>query len=236
MRILIIDQCSGSKEVPDWFTPYDEQTVAAHTREQLLNEVRDQVPALRAERLYQGRQQQYITEACDQLRSAGDTVDRVFISAGFGVVDETTDLPPYEVTFTDRPADAVRERGAELGIEADLRTLLTEGTPYDLVVFALGQAYLNSFDLETVLSEIPDETGVVVFNQAALAERFDNVRSLSARTPQAKELGTIVVALKGRYLQNLAAHRAQGVAVDSVADAVDCCQSAPTSQSTLDGT
>jgi hypothetical protein len=236
MRILIVDQCSGSKAVPDWFTPYDEQTIAAHTREELLHEVRDRVPARRAERLYQGRQQQYITEACDRLRSAGDTVDRVFISAGFGVVDETTELPPYEVTFTDRSAEAVRERGTELGIEANLRTRLVKEEPYDVVFFALGQAYLNSFDLEALLSEIPDRTGVVVFNHEAVAERFGNVYSLSARTAEAKELGTIVVALKGRYLQNFAAHRAQGTTVNSIAEAAEYCRSEPTSQSKLNDT
>lgn len=235
MRVLVIDQCSGSKEVPEWFTPYTAEEIDSHTRDELLNDVRERVPSLRAEKLYTGRQQQFISEACNRLRSAGDEVDRVFISAGFGVVDETAELPPYEVTFDDYSSAEVRERGEELEIGSDLDALLTNEPAYDVVFFALGRAYLESFDLPEVLSDLPSGTIGVVFNQEKLAEEHDRVRSLSARTEDAKEFGTIVVAVKGQYIQNFAAHREQGEVPESAADVVSCCETTSTTQSTLDG-
>lgn len=236
MRVLVIDQCSGSKQVPDWFTPYTADEIDEHSREDLLDGVRERVPALRAEKLYTGRQQQFITEACDQLRDAGDEVDRVFVSAGFGVVDENEELPPYEVTFNDYTTAEVRERGEKLGIGPDLRSLLNDEDAYDIVFVALGSTYIKSFDLTAVLAELPSETTGVLFNQPEIAEEERSVCSISARTADAKELGTIVVAVKGTYLQQFAENRAQRGEPSSTEEVIEWCASPTTSQTTLDGT
>lgn len=233
MRVLIIDQCSGLKDAPDWFEKYTAEEVDAHSRAELLNEVRDRVPGLRAEKLYTGRQQQFITEAVNQLREAGDEVNRVFISAGFGVVNSTTELPPYEVTFGDYTAAEIQDRGRELAVESDLRSFVNDSEPYDVVFFALGSAYLKSFDVRSVLSELPPATLGVIFNQDEVADSFDQVCSLPARTAQAKQFGTIVVALKGVYLRNFSKHRSQGAEPATVAEVAKYCTSSPTSQSTL---
>lgn len=235
MRILVIDQCSGSKDSPDWFEKYAAEEIDSHSREELLNEVRDRVPGLRAEKLYTGRQQQFITEACERLRKAGDDVDRLFISAGFGLVDESTELPPYEVTFNDYSRAEIHQRGETLSIGTDIQTNLTGGQPYDIVFFALGQSYLESFDLEEVLLSLPEETTAVLFNQETLAEKREHVHSLPARTAEAKQFGTIVVAVKGQYLQHFAAHRERGTEPETGHEIVECCEAPPTSQSTFEG-
>lgn len=234
MRVLVIDQCSGSKEIPDWFTPYTAEEIDSHSREALLNEVRDQVPSLRAEKLYTGRQQRFITDACNRLRVAGDTVDRVFISAGFGVVDEGTELPPYEVTFNDYSKSEIRERGERLEIGSDLHALLGSEPGYDIVFFALGKTYLDSFELPRLLPALSPMTVGVLFNEEALAEELEQVRSISARTEDAKQFGTIVVAVKGKYIQHFAAHREKGVIPESADEVIELCESPPTSQSKLD--
>lgn len=237
MRILVIDQCSSSKRVPEWFEPYTEEEVDAHSLQELLNGIgsRTRVPSLRAERLYQGRQQSYVSDACDQLRKAGDEVDRVFISAGFGVVNEGTELPPYDITFNDRSTTQVRTRGAELGIGDDLQAILNAGDPYDLVFFALGKSYLDSFPVGEILTSVTGKTSIVLFNQESTAKEYQHVRSISARLDEAKELGEIVVAVKGRLLQNFAAHRIREATPETLSDIVDYCRSPATSQSTMEG-
>jgi hypothetical protein len=70
----------------------------------------------------------------------------------------------------------------------------------------------------------------LVFNQEDLAASRKNVVSIPARTAEAKEHGTIVVALKGRYLQNFARHRKEGATVDEIADIVEYCTTEPTTQ------
>ena len=231
MRILIVDQCSNMKDIPEAVTPLDESTIDA----QSLEDLRSQKDMLtrRARKLYTGRQQQYISAAVERLRSAGDHVDRVFISAGFGVVDENEQLPPYDVSLTGRSEEAVRARAQNLSIETDLENRLATAPPYDLVFFALGRDYYSTFDLNAVVTVIPDDTMVVLFNHPDTAKQYPNVVSVPARTEQAKEQGTITVALKGRYLQHFADHRSHGANVEESEDVLQYCTTEYTSQSGL---
>jgi hypothetical protein len=231
MHILIIDQCSGSKEIPDTAPSFGTEEIDEYRREELIT--RDGVPAIPARRLYTGRQQRYIDSAVDQLRDAGDTVDRLFISAGFGLVTEETELPTYNVTFAEMNATDIDERAALLNIPGDVREVIRRSPPYDLVVLALGSDYYRACDLESVLDQLPDTTYGVVFNQEALADGRENVVSIAARTSEAKAQGTIVVALKGRYLQNFAAHRSGGKTVELIEDVTEFMESEPTTQAGL---
>lgn len=231
MRFLIIDQCSGSKDVPDNTSECGVDEIDEHGREGLL--ARDGVPAISARQLYTGRQQQYIDSAVDRLRAAGDTVDRLYISAGFGLVDEETELPPYNVTFAGMSASAIDEQAARLEIPTDVRTAVQATPSYDVVFLALGRDYYRACDVESVLDAIPSETLGVVFNQEALATERKHIVSIPARTTEAKEHGTIVVALKGKFLQNLADHRSRGVAIQKLSDIVEYCTTEPTTQTGL---
>jgi len=228
MRILIVDQCSGSKDVPDSAPVFDAADIDEHGREGLL--ARDEVPAIPARRLYTGRQQKYIDSAVDRLRAAGDTVDRMYVSAGFGLVDERTELPPYNMTFADMSADEIDERATLLSIASDVREAVDTDPPYDVVVFALGNDYYRACDLQAVLDALPSETIAVVFNREDITADRANVVSIPARTTEAKEHGTIVVALKGSYLQNFARHRTEGAIVDEIGDVVEYCTTEPTTQ------
>jgi hypothetical protein len=231
MRILIIDQCSGDKSVPEWFDPYTVSELDEHSREELIG--RDQVPTLPARKLYQGRQQRYISQAIKRLRAAGDTVDRVFISAGFGVVDGETQLPPYNVTFTDLSDSEIQDRASELGIQNAILDAVDSSPAYDLIFFALGGDYYEGLDLEAVLESIPESGYVVLFNQGAVAEAHGRTVSIPARTAEADEHGTITVALKGRYLQNFADHREHEATIETIQDIVTYCTTDYTPQSGL---
>ncbi|WP_318571207.1 hypothetical protein [Salinigranum marinum] len=231
MRFLIIDQCSGSKEVPNNASEFSAADIDEHGREGLL--ARDGVPAIPARQLYTGRQQGYIDSAVDRLRAAGDTVDRLYISAGFGLVDEETELPPYNVTFAGMNSSAIDERATRLGIPADVREAVQATPPYDIVVLALGSDYYRACAVESVLDAIPSETLGVIFNQEALATEREHIVSIPARTTEAKEHGAIVVALKGKFLQNLADHRSRGAAMEKLSDLVEYCTTEPTTQTGL---
>lgn len=208
MRLLIIDQCSGSKAVLDGVKAFDANEIDAASRDELLD--REGVPAIPAQKLYDGRQQRYIDSAVDQLREVGDTVDRYYVSAGFGVVDERTELPPYNVTFAEMTSSEIDDRASDLGIADDIVELVTPTDPYDIVVFALGTDYYRACDITRVLDAFPETTTGVVFNREEDAAKRANVVSVPARTEQADEYGSIVVALKGVYLTHFAGHRNAG--------------------------
>lgn len=232
MRVLVIDQCSGSKDYPEDSPVFMAADIDAVSREELLG--RDRVARQSARQLYSGRQQQYVTEAVDTLRSGGHDVDRYFISAGFGVVAESTDLPPYEVTFTDMSAAEITERAAALNLTADVQALLSADPPYDVVFFALGSDYYGALDLETILETLPSASTGVLFNQAELVDGTSSAVSIPARTDDAEAHDTITVALKGVYLKNFAAHVTEGATVTTPEDVVDYCTTEYPPQSGLD--
>lgn len=231
MRILIIDQCSKDKAQDD-SDAYDAEGIDTYSS---LEELRNQTekPIQKARTLYTGRQQQYITQAIDKLgEKTDDTVDRYFISAGFGLVSQEEGLPPYDVTFKTYSTEEIEHRASKLGIERELLNVVTNG--YDLIFFALGRDYYRTFDLSTVLEAIPSDTWVACFNHESVTAKFENVVSLSARTEEAKEQGTIVVALKGKYLQNFADHRSHGAQVNTLDDVETYCTTEYTTQSDFD--
>lgn len=228
MRILIIDQCSAAKEVPEWFDPLNEETIDSSSLQKLR--AKERTPLLPARNLYRGRQQTYISEATDQLRSAGDTVDRLFISAGFGLIDEDTSLPPYDLTFKDFSNDEIDERATKLEIEERLVNHIKTESPYDIVFLALGSDYYRSIYLEEFIDNLAEQTICVLFNLEAVAEGRENVVSISARNGDSKEHGEIVVALKGKYLKNFAEHREHGHLVEKPEDVVKLCTTEYTTQ------
>ena len=232
MRILVVDQCSGSKDVPDNTTLFQAEDIDERSRESLLEQ--EGVPGRKARDLYIGRQQQCINSAVDSLRADGHAVDRLFISAGFGLVDEETRLPPYEVTFAEMTVSEIRERADCLRLTKDLVEHIQSVDDYDIVFFSLGSDYYRALGLDTVLAEIAETTFVVVFNQEELAEGDDHIVSIPARTAEAKAHGTIVVSLKGKYLEYFAEHVSEGKSVKSVDDLREYCTTETTSQQGLD--
>lgn len=231
MRILIIDQCCSAKKTTQRSEPLSKETIDSTSREQLIE--KNGVESYRAAELYQGRQQTQIKDAIKTLESVGDTVQRVFVSAGFGVVEASEPLPSYDITFADMGVEEIKNRAYQLEIYTDLSELIRH-TEYDMIYFALGTDYYRSIELETLLGDITGDSYVVLFNQEKFENRDENIISIPARTPQAKQFGTTVIALKGKYLSNFAAHRVDGSSVESIADIEDYCQSEVGSQSGLD--
>jgi hypothetical protein len=75
---------------------------------------------------------------------------------------------------------------------------------YDIVFFTLGSDYYRSIDIDRTVQRIrPDRIGVV-FNRDLVDEQYDNIVSVSARTEDAKRHETIVIGLKGTYMENFA--------------------------------
>jgi len=201
MNILIFDQCSGSKCIPEGTYEFDSDEITNHSKKELLEQ--DNIPGIVACDLYTGRQQQQITSAVRQLRRNGHTVQRYFISAGFGVVGENELLPPYEVTFSNMTVQQIRDQSSMLHIKTDISKILTQ-SKCDLVFFSLGKDYYTSINIEQMIQRVQSDQIGVVFNQSTLADQYDNIVSISARTNDAKQYETIVVALKGLYLSNFA--------------------------------
>jgi hypothetical protein len=231
MRILIVDQCSNAKKGKQRHESLAQEIIDSESRQDLLQ--REGIPTYPASDLYEGRQQKRISEAVEILRNAGDEVDRVFISAGFGVVDADEELPLYDVTFADMTATEIDERARELGIHEELYDRIVDSN-YDVVFFALGSDYYRSARLTELLPAISEDTHMVFFNREGFESEYENGLSIPARTEQAKKYGTIVVALKGEYLRNFAMHRQEGKKITDIDDIAEFCTEERSEQSGLD--
>lgn len=231
MRILIVDQCSGSKAVEDRLEPIKWESIQDNSRETLVD--RPGVPSRQAKDLYAGQQQVAISAATEILRDAGDTVDRLFISAGFGLVEEQTLLPYYDATFSELSPQEIVDRSTELSISDDLINYLCNSDTYELIFFALGSDYIAGIDFETVRDLLTAETWLVLFNQEEIPADEESLISLPARNGEASRQGTNVIALKGKLIKNFAEHRKKGYPVNSLEDVIEYCMESPSAQSDL---
>jgi hypothetical protein len=234
MNVFIIDQCSGSKDYPETLHKLTQEEVDSATLDELLK--RSDIAGIPADKLYSGRQQQRISEAIEILRSNNHKVDRKFISAGFGLVDENEELPPYEITFSGMNQSEIDQRSRNLGIAKDVCEQLTNTgqDPYDIIFFPLGSDYYRAIDLDKALAVIPDSTIVVLFNQEGKSSIDDRIVSISARTDDAKRYSTIVVALKGVYVKNFAQQLKTGETVTNTEMLEQKCLARETTQSGFD--
>lgn len=218
MKVLIIDQCSGSKSYPDPSPVFDSDDIDSAEVSDVIN--RDGVAAKKAKNLYSGRQQAFIDEATNLLRQNGVNVDRFYISAGFGLIDESTILPPYEVTFSKMSKERIRDRSEKLGIQRNLLNLLSSHE-YDIVFLPLGKDYYTAIDVPELVRETGEDTWFALFNYADID--WDNLISLDARTDQAREFGVIVVELKGKLIKNFAERIDEGHPVRGIEDIREHC-------------
>ena len=104
---------------------------------------------VRAGELYRGRQHQQVMEAVAQLRQVfgPEVVDLKIISAGFGLVDETEKLPPYDATFNNLPASQITKIARNLGIPQKANQFMANHQYYDCAFFLLGESYLQTLEL-----------------------------------------------------------------------------------------
>lgn len=149
-RVLVVTSCTKDKKLPSG----SQQQLGA---EQLWDEGEDDrvtrdfglLEQFRtpAGQLYTGRQHQQLMQGVTLLREmfGHDVVDVKIISAGFGVVDETQPLPPYNVTFADQSTANILAIAQRLHIPQVMSEVMTN--EYDCAFFLLGENYLLSLGL-----------------------------------------------------------------------------------------
>lgn len=202
MRILIVDQCSSSKSYPEGVPVASDEQIRDRPQ-QVIDDL--ETVGVAACDLYTGKQQRRISDAIRILRNDGHEVERLFISAGFGLVDELEELPPYDATFSSMSDADIRHRSEDLGITQDLLDEIDSAEAFDIVFLPLGVDYYRALEIDRIIQAVPPETTVVTFNREGDANG-DRIISIPARTDEARENGSTVVGLKGTYLKRFATH------------------------------
>ncbi|MHA1581485.1 MAG: DUF6884 domain-containing protein [Candidatus Baldrarchaeia archaeon] len=155
MKIFVLGSCTAKKK----FKRLDItcEVIDKFGREKLIEreDLKDMV--LPARDMYLGGQHLYTVKAIDLLRSIPsiECVDFYILSAGFGLLEEQTLIPPYECTFGVMSKEEIRHRSKKLRIEEKLIKILEEKN-YDIAFFLLGVKYLIA--IEEALKSFPTNT------------------------------------------------------------------------------
>lgn len=110
-----------------------------------------------ARALYAGQQHARLMRGVDRIGlriASGETVlarpDLWILSAGFGLLHEGEEVPPYEVTFQGMPKADLRSWADTLGIPDRVASVLAK--PADLQLVLLGDSYWDAVDLQPEVS------------------------------------------------------------------------------------
>ncbi len=158
IKTLIITSCTGEKKfhpenqlVQDDFIDKSKLKL----REKELKEY-----CCPAGTMYTGMQHLRLMEGIESLRQKFglNIVDLCIVSAGYGMIEESKMIVPYEVTFNTMNAAGIAEWSKKLSIHDSLKKTIHK---YDLVFFLLGDKYLRASSLS--LDGTKDDQKLLVF-------------------------------------------------------------------------
>lgn len=216
LAIGVLSACSSNKVVPEEDIELGCLKIDQRTQGELRNAYPSHV--FPAQDLYTGDEHSEVEVAISQLRALAEVEWRI-LSAGFGLVEESTPLPAYNCTF--KNDDAVRTRlaerdidpesltkrqrlatlGHELGIPSDIKAWLRDGE-FDMVLVLLGKEYLSATG--DALDHIPAETQAYAFAPRGSRELIGECGWVPSVESDRAAFGTTHMELKGKQLRALA--------------------------------
>jgi hypothetical protein len=99
--------------------------------------------------MYRGTQHLRLMEGVNLLREkfGQEIIDVAIISAGYGLITETTKIVPYEVTFNNKSVAEINEISSFLNIHEGVEELIAN---YDVIFVLLSKNYLISLQLPII--------------------------------------------------------------------------------------
>ena len=147
--------------------------------------------------MYTGWQHLLLMEGLTLLRRhyGPQAADLKIVSAGYGLIDETTPIVPYNITFSNMKVSQINEWSAFLGIREQLAEALQQG--YDLVFFLLGSNYLRALSLPVPASEEQQLIFITGWKSSSLIPSLENYHLVGTEQKDAASFGCPQVSLKG---------------------------------------
>lgn len=139
MEILVITSCSKKKAESHINQPSCDEINSKYDRKKYLETF---IEKRAAREMYRGAMNLSINSAVKKLRGFFE-VEYYIVSAGFGLLHEDWEIPPYNCTFSNMTKKAILERAKLLEIPKDYKKILAKTNP-SLMYLALGKDYLLS--------------------------------------------------------------------------------------------
>lgn len=141
--IVVVTTCSARKrcQLPD--APGFEELADDQRRASAFR--RFAHLAMPARDMYTGQHHQSVMRTVERLRQAWPwtRVEVVVVSAGYGVIDESDLIIPYDATFAGLAPTIARERARRLGIRQRLQSRLGD---HEAALLLLSEVYLSVLD------------------------------------------------------------------------------------------
>lgn len=213
MRVLIVTSCTGRKVVsaPNALTLDDFRKGQEHVARR-ESEVRDLMRP--AEDMYSGPQHLLLMEGVRAFRRSRpeDLLDLRILSAGYGLLEGSTLVAPYESTFQGMGRAELSSWARYLGVPVSFRT--TVARPFDLGLVLLGDDYLEACELD---ASVRFGGPTIVFCGKTMQRRlpeWDGVRTVGLSNEDATEHSCGLVGLKGKLCSRVL-HQLMGDDVES---------------------
>lgn len=145
-----------------------------------------------ATEMYKGNGHSFVRSAVQALRDHGYPVSHYILSAGYGLLRDTDEIVPYDVTFNGMPSSWIRNRGQCLR----LRTQLVElAKGHNALILVLGREYLDAIGLPlptdrlpyTIAYVAPSLAGIIGNNVETIPIGPEERRRIQAYSASAKE-------------------------------------------------
>ncbi len=224
MEIVVVTSCTGEKKVnPEGQLKKKDFERGREFIRQRENSLNGQM--LPAQEMYTGQQHKRLQRGLEALRQNEHTVDLHILSAGYGLIDGSREIAPYECTFSDMTKSETRAWGRELDIPQDFGEVL--GQSFDLGIVLLGNSYLEACDLD---QDISLGGPTLFFCSSSAAEQIDEISNAEAvplGNEEASRFSCGLVGLKGELGARVLERIADGVSsrrffeADDVLDLLD---------------
>jgi hypothetical protein len=213
MRILVITTCTGEKAVThDWALVLEDfQKGGEHLAAREKELAAKLTPA---EEMYTGQQHVRLMRGVQAWSKAQEgngaqphALSLYVLSAGYGLVQGTRKVAPYECTFDGMKARDLRSWADRLRVPAHFRRAVAE--PYDLGILLLGDAYLKACSLDATVSFGGPTLLFCGKRASARVPAIPNMRVVPLSNPDAKRFSCPLVSLKGELATRLLVHLSQ---------------------------
>ena len=161
LKILVISSCSKNKSLQGLNVLSRHDLRTEEQRNKILQLCDNKVEA---KDLYDSKRVQFLLNVTHELKLVSKT-ELYFLSAGFGLVHESKQLPLYDVSFSNKSQKEVEILSKELKIQESIDSLAED---YDLIFLDLSPQYLKA--LQPLTNLIAKSKEIIQFNMQMIIQ------------------------------------------------------------------
>ena len=203
MKILVITSCTSRKKYKTASQLQPEDFISTGRLEARSAELKSYEKS--ATDMYTGQQHLHLKAGLEQLRTyyKEAVVNLHIISAGYGLLNESDNIVPYNATFKGLKPTELLTRSNSLQLHERVETLIAK---YDLVLFLLGAEYVRALQLPFEVPDTVTQIFMIGTGSRKLIPDLPNTHFVPTGESLRRNLQTTFTTLKGLVFERLCAY------------------------------